>query len=310
MEVAVFRFRCMQTVIKLATVLSWLATTTQIAQSQVLAIAEPPIPRAAAGVLPEVAAVPKRSIIPAEAAELEIALGRMRLAPHRFRIMRRQETFADGSGWRTLQVTLDDGAPNLRSAYCDTDERWTLQIDNHVGVYWTCETRDSGELRKIEYVQKPHQPIVVTLSGSTAAPVVISGLTLWHLTEKDVPEFRQCLLPALKRINPSWNLPQTLARAKQLREQSQLSQSAMVSGQFQQCVADLESSDRAVRASAAERLRSAGLMIHVPLLQSTGIPLSIQQRTTIEQLIRSLEPRSADTSPRLAHWLSGDPVWR
>ena len=77
-----------------------------------------------------------------------------------------------------------------------------------------------------------------------------------------------------------------------------------------QSIAELDSTDRRVREVAKQKLRETGLAAQIPLEQLRGGPLSSQQRSTVEELLAELEPRSADTPTRLAYWLSGDPNWR
>lgn len=252
----------------------------------------------------------ERPIVPSEAAEIEIVFGRLQLVPHRFRILRRQETFVDGTGWRTLQVSAVEGRPNLRACYYEESDKWSLQFDATIGAQWSRETTCNGRPLKIDYSQKPQQPVVILITGLQPKPTKISGASLWHLTEQNAPEFASFVLPALKRLNCAWDLPGTLATAKQFRLQAGLDEDQIDRPALVQCVADLESSERAVRADAVERLRIAGVTAQIPLFQMTQSQLTTQQRKTIEQLLTALEPRTADTPTRLAYWLSGDPSWR
>ncbi|MGN6133083.1 MAG: hypothetical protein ACTHOU_01240 [Aureliella sp.] len=254
------------------------------------------------------------AILPAEVAELEIAFGRMRLAPRHFRIVRSHETFDNQSSWRSLQVSVEEGRPALRMRLADACESWSLEANSRFGVHWSRELFRDGRTLKVDYSQPPRGPIVINVSGLSGRPSELRGPTLWHLTEQNAPEFEQAVVPALSRLNGQWNLHETLQRAKQVRRAAGIS-SGVEPEMLAQWVADLESDQRSVRAAAAEQLRLAGVQAQLPLSQlahsslSQG-PLSIQQRKTIENLLAILEPESADTPTRLAYWLSGDPRWR
>ena len=258
----------------------------------------------------EPAAPPRPAIIPGDAAEIEIAYGRLRLMPRRYRIVRRQETAKEPAVSRSVQVTAVDGRPTLRARYVDQSEKWSLQFDAVLGAQWSREMTVGGRALKVDYSQRPQQPIFIAISGLGASPKQMTGATLWHLTEQNRPEFTDYILPSLARLNSSWNLPQTLAMAKQFREQSGLAADRIDQAALVQCVTDLESSDRELRTSAVEQLRVAGVTAHIPLVELSQRPLTTQQRKTVEQLLSALEPRSADTPTRLAYWLSGDPSWR
>ncbi len=118
------------------------------------------------------------------------------------------------------------------------------------------------------------------------------------------------MLPALVRLNSTWDLPQALAAAKRMRGYGELGNTNADKHELAQSIAELDSTDRRVRESAKQKLRETGLAAQIPLEQLRGGPLSPQQRSTVEELLAELEPRSADTPTRLAYWLSGDPNWR
>ena len=252
---------------------------------------------------------PQLPIVPSDVAGIEIAFGRLRLTPDRYRIVRRQETFAENSGWRTLQVSVVDSRPALRASFADQFERWTVQLDSTIGAEWSREISAQGRTIKIDYSQKPQQSIVIVVSGAESKAIRMSGDTLWHLTEQNPHGFSSYVLPALKRLNHNWNLPGTLATAKTARSANGLDDDHFDPSMLLQCVEELESTDRIVRAAAAERLRSAGVSAQIPLFELTHRQLTMQQRKTIEQLLVALEPRSADTPTRLAYWLSGCTDW-
>lgn len=263
-------------------------------------------------------------VLPRESAELEIALGRIRLVPDRFRIVRKHEqfewptstkdtttdsNFVKVSGTRSLQVATQDGRPTVKLSYADPVEKWTLCVDNVVGAEWTRELLDASPAVTVQYTQRPHQHIVVKIDGAGPKQVVLSGQTLWHLTEQNAAEFKRYVLPALVRLNRGWDLPQALAAAKRMRGFNDLNQTT-AKHELAQSIADLDSSDRRLRESAKQKLRDTGLAAQIPLEQLRGGPLSPQQRSTVDELLTELEPRSADTPTRLAFWLSGDPNWR
>ncbi len=128
------------------------------------------------------------------------------------------------------------------------------------------------------------------------------------MTEQNSPEFSQYVLPSLVRLNSSWDLPRALAAARRMRGFSERGSAAK--HELAQSIAELDSADRCVRESAKQKLRETGLAAQIPLQQLRGGPLSPQQRSTVDELLAELEPRSADTPTRLAYWLSGDPNWR
>lgn len=279
---------------------------------------------------------PPPEVLPRESAELEIALGRMRLVPDRFRIVRKHEQFewpttqdtapstsstnnstnnstataAVKNCSRSMQVAAQEGRPTVKLSYTDPKERWTLSVDNIVGAQWTRELLDCSPVIKVTYVQRPHQPIAITIDGVSQQPIKLSSLTLWHLTEQNSTEFERYVLPALVRLNPTWNLPQALAAAKRMRGYSEFSNTSAAKHELAQSIAELDSVDRRVREAAKQKLREAGLAAQIPLEKLRGGPLSSQQRSTVEELLGELEPRSADTPTRIAYWLSGDPNWR
>ena len=270
-------------------------------------------------------------VLPREAAELEIALGRIRLVPDRFRIVRRHDQFdwptvpteattaataanstkIDATAAtaktsakpcsRSMQVATQDGRPTVKLSYADPREKWTLTVDGLIGAEWTRELIDRNPVIKVQYTQRPHQPIVITIDGVQKQPIKLSALTLWHLTEQKSPEFEQYVLPALVRLNSSWDLPQALAAAKRMRGYGEMGHSTSAKHELAQSIAELDSADRRVRETAKQKLRETGLAAQIPLEQLRGGPLSPQQRSTVEELLAELEPRSADTptSPRL-----------
>lgn len=268
-----------------------------------------------AGTMPEV--------LPREAAELEIALGRLRLVPDRFRIVRKHEQFectiaAEGPvgasakqivGTRSLQVSTQDGRPTVKLSYADPREKWTLSIDNIVGAEWSRELLDCSPPITVQYTQRPHQPIVVKIDGA-GRPIQLTAQTLWHMTEQKSPAFERFVLPALVRLNQAWDLPQALAAAKRMRGYNEGSHTTAAKHELAQLIAELDSTDRRVRELAKQNLRETGLAAQIPLEQLRSGPLSQQQRSTVEELLAEFEPRSADTPTRLAYWLSGDPNWR
>ena len=272
-------------------------------------------------------------VLPREAAELEIALGRLRLVPDRFRIVRRHDQFdwpnvaAEATASketnaptstnttakqcsRSIQVATQDGRPTVKLSYADPREKWTLTVDGMVGAEWTRELIDHNPVIKVQYTQRPHQPIAITIDGVQKQPIKLSALTLWHLTEQRSPEFEQYVLPALVRLNSAWDLPQALAAAKRMRGYGEMGHTTSAKHELAQLIAELDSADRRVREAAKQKLRETGLAAQIPLEQLRGGPLSPQQRSTVEELLAEFEPRSADTPTRLAYWLSGDPNWR
>lgn len=263
-------------------------------------------------------------ILPRDAAELEIALGRIRLVPDRFRIVRKHEQFdwpmpgadtaesnpAKLSCARSLQIATQDGRPTAKLSYSDPQEKWSLCVDNIVGAEWTRELLDAHPPIQVQYTQRPHQHIVIKIDGVGAKQIVLSSQTLWHLTEENSPEFQRYVLPALVRLNHAWDLPQALAAAKRMRGYAEPGQATAAKHELAQSIAELDSSDRRMREMAKQKLRDTGLAAQIPLEQLRGGPLSPQQRSTVEELLAELEPRSADTPTRLAYWLSGDPNWR
>lgn len=279
---------------------------------------------------------PAPEVLPRESAELEIALGRIRLVHDRFRIVRKHEQFdwpaiqdtatsisasnnasnnatataAVKNCSRSMQVAAQEGRPTVKLSYTDPKEKWTLSVDNIVGAQWTRELLDSSPVIKVTYIQRPHQPIVITIDGVSKQPIKLSSLTLWHLTEQNSAEFERYVLPALVRLNPTWDLPQALAAAKRMRGYSEFSHTSAAKHELAQSIAELDSVDRRVREAAKQKLREAGLAAQIPLEKLRGGPLSSQQRSTVEELLGELEPRSADTPTRIAYWLSGDPNWR
>jgi hypothetical protein len=249
--------------------------------------------------------------VPREVAEVEIALGRLRIVRERFRIIRNHETFLEGAGTRSLQLSIDEGRPALRVSYSEPTEKWSLQLDETVGALWTREYRsDEGQMIKVNYVQRPHQPIAIEINGLGPEPLRMSGASLWHLTQQSPPGFTSCVLPSLERLNPTWDLCGTLATAERIADTAGIHADSSDAPSILQSVADLESSDQSDRAAALNRLRQAGLAAHIPLEQLARKPLTTQQRESVERLLRVLEPPSADTPTRLAYWLSGDPAWR
>jgi hypothetical protein len=255
-------------------------------------------------------AVSQRPIVPSEAAELEIALGRLRLVRDRFKIVTRHEAFTDAPGERSLQVSFHDGQPALQARYSDPLETWTLQVDATLGASWTREFTAEGRPIKVVYSQPPHRPIEIELSGATRTPVKMSGLSLWHLMQQNPRGFAAYVVPSLERLNASWDLRQTYALARQVDRTAYTTDGAIDKAAIAECVTDLESNERQTRTAALERLRQSGLAAHLPLEQLLQSELSVQQRQTLERLLDGLEPRSADTPTRLAYWLSGDPAWR
>ncbi|MCC6508932.1 MAG: hypothetical protein IT423_07485 [Pirellulaceae bacterium] len=282
-------------------------------------------------------------VLPGDIAELEIALGRLRLAGDRFRIIRKHDQFGDDSpvaagataqsndvaaapsrvdpsvstadvklrpGQRSLQVSMADGRPTLRLSYSDQQEKWTLNLDATIGAEWTREWTVADRPVKVDYKQPPHQPIAIVITGAATQPQKITGCSLWHLTEQNSLEFNTYILPALVRLNPTWDLPQALASAKRLRAQCGLNELASCQRELAQLIADLESSEHGVRSAAKQKMRDLGLASQIPLEQLRRGQLSIEQRSTIDEMLAALEPRSADTPTRLAYWLSGDPNWR
>ncbi len=84
-------------------------------------------------------------VLPRDAAELEIALGRIRLVPDRFHIVRKHEQFewpgikAPQACSRSLHVTTQDKRLTVKLSYADPQEKWSLNIDALVGAEWTRE---------------------------------------------------------------------------------------------------------------------------------------------------------------------------
>lgn len=249
-------------------------------------------------------------IVPPEVAQIEIALGRLRLVRDHFKIVSRREPSSAESGERSLLVSFHHGQPALQARYKDALETWSLQLDAVAGAGWTREFTADGRPVKVVYSQRPHQPIEIEVSGTGSRPSKMSGLSLWHLMQQDPPGFASYVLPSLERLNPAWNLRQTLALTNEIERGDELTAGAIDSAMIAQCVSDLESSDRPTRVAALECLKQAGLAAHIPLEKQMQNELSVQQRETIERLLDGLDPRSADTPTRLAYWLSGDPAWR
>ncbi len=269
-----------------------------------------------ASVQPQVAICQRPVLLPQEVAEVEIALGKLRLVPDRFRIVRKHEQFTIDQLQveRMIQVSTTAGRPALRLAYQDVEEKWNVNLDPLAGCWWERTLRSDKQTTTVEYNQMPGAPIHITVTktcdGAVQSKDKLTASTLWHLTEQNSPVFTQHVVPALKRLNPAWDLPDLLATAKRMRAQCLGSEDEPCGQAMQRWIADLESSDHSVRASAIEKLRSAGLAAHQPLEKLAHQPLSAQQRSTINELLAELEPRTADTPTRLAYWLSGDPTWR
>ncbi len=283
-------------------------------------------------------------VLPRDAAELEIALGRIRLVPDRFRIVVKHDQFdwpaaapvapaiAESANKepankesaskesshkdyvkacrRSLQVATQEGRPTVKLSYADPFEKWYLTVDQLIGAEWTRELTQEGKTIKVQYTQRPHQPIAITIEGASDKPIRLSAITLWHLTEQKAPEFERYVLPALMRLNSTWDLPQALAAAKRMRSANDPAQITMAKHELAQSIAELDASDRRVREAAKQKLRDSGLAAQIPLEQLRGGPLTPQQRSTVEELLGELEPRSADTPTRLAYWLAGDLNWR
>lgn len=255
-------------------------------------------------------AVERRPVVPSEFAEIEIALGRLRLVRDRFKIVSHHETFPDGKGDRSLQVSFHHGGPALSARYNDPQEIWSLQFDSVFGAQWTREYTDDGRPVKVVYSQRPHQPIEIEVRGMSARPFQMSGLSLWHLTQQNPAGFSTCVLPSLERLSASLNLHRGLAIAEAIRKHAKREAECLDAATVEQCVRNLDATDQETRAAALERLRQAGLGVHIPLARLLQSDLSVQQRQNIERLLDGLEPQTADTPTRLAYWLSGDPAWR
>lgn len=255
-----------------------------------------------------------RPIVPAEFVEIEIALGRLRLVRDRFKIVSNHESFPDGQGDRSLQVSFHHGGPALSASYNDRQEIWSLQLDSVAGAHWTREYTDDGRRVKVVYSQRPHQPIEIVVSGLSAKPFRMSGLSLWHLTEENPAGFSTCVLPSLERLNAAFDLRRTLALAKEIGSKTELAvelgAERLDDQTIGQCIDDLDASERETRAAALERLQQAGLVAYIPLARTLQSELSVQQRQNVERLLDRLEPRAADTPTALAYWLSGGPAWR
>lgn len=254
--------------------------------------------------------VERPAIVPREAAELEIALGRLRLVRDRFKIVSDHQTLDGGHANRSLQVSFHHGGPALSASYSDRQERWSLQVDSVAGAHWTREYTDEGRTLKVVYAQRPHQPIEIVVSGLSARPFKMSGLSLWHLTQQNPSGFSTCVLPSLQRLSPSLDLQRTLEQAEKIGIRGGQELDRLEPETLEQCIIDLDSSDREVRAAALEQLQQAGLAVHIPLARLLPNQLSVQQRESLERLLDRLEPRTADTPTRVAYWLSGDSAWR
>lgn len=256
------------------------------------------------------AALERPPVVPSEFAEIEIALGRLRLVRDRFKIVSNHQTFPDGQGDRSLQVSFHHGGPALSTSYSDPQEIWSLQFDSVAGAHWTREYTEDGRRMKVVYAQRPHRPIEIEVSGMSARPFQMSGLSLWHLTQQNPAGFSTCVLPSLKRLNASLDLHRGLTVAQAIGKHAKREAEGIDAATIEQCVLQLDANDQATRAAALERLRGAGLVAHIPLARLLQSDLSVQQRQTIERLLDGLEPHTADTPTRLAYWLSGDPAWR
>jgi len=246
-------------------------------------------------------------ILPRALAEFELALGRIRLARDRYRIVRQHEEFPEGRGERAVQISVQSGRPTLRLTYHDLQEDWSMQIDNTSGVNWTRRFQSQERETTVTYQQPPGQRIRISVSGY---PGVIEGESLWHLCQQDPPGFRAAVYPALRRLNPRWELPQSLTVATGLRRTLRSDGATIDMKNLVELLDCLESSDRGERTAAFERLDAAGLSIQFPLQQLARGPLAPQQRQMVLGLLDRLEPRSEDTPTRVAYWLSGDPNWR
>ncbi len=141
------------------------------------------------------------TLLPAEVAEVEIALGRLRLVPDHFRIVRKHETVATGTRqassqgaqaghsrppaaqrprdhlWaKILSGIRAEGRPALRLSYADSVEKWTVHIDSQIGAEWSRQYRVDGHQIQIDYVQKPYQPIVITIAEEGSQPVILRAV--------------------------------------------------------------------------------------------------------------------------------------
>lgn len=258
-------------------------------------------------------AAPASSILPSEVAELEIALGRMRLVHDRFRIIRKHEQFADGSPdrqspsiQRSLQVSISDGRPQLRFNYRDQHERWIVLVDNIVGVEWSRQVERDGQSLQVQYWQRPRAPIVIAVTPSNAETRKLSADTLWHFTQQSPPDFVQHVLPALRRLNPAWDLPALLSAAHTARQRCRATESQQSPVELTEWMLALDAEDHHARHAAERRLAESGLSVQLPLEQLARGRLSIQQRSIVEQVLGNLQPRTADTPTRLAYWMAGD----
>ena len=113
-----------------------------------------------------------------------------------------------------MQVSTQEGRPTVKLSYADPGEKWTLTVDSIVGAEWTRELIDQNPVIKIQYTQRPHQPIVITIEGVQKQPIKLSSLTLWHLTEQKSPEFEQYVLPALVRFELDLGLAASLGSSQ------------------------------------------------------------------------------------------------
>ena len=251
-----------------------------------------------------------RDVVARENIEFEIALGRLRLATQRYKILRRHESLDSDRCQRSIHVATIDRKPTLRASYSDPKENWSLQFDPTVGAIWSREVLNQSKPIRIEYRQPPRQPITILVSIGNEPVRTLSQPTLWHMIHENDADFVAYVQPALERLNPKWELQTTLAEAQKYRHQTGLDQVMASPTDFAQAIADLESLDMTVRAQAYQRMRQYGLAAHIPLEHAASGHLSSQQRRLIDQLLVALEPRSADTPVRLAYWLSGDPNWR
>ncbi len=248
-------------------------------------------------------------LIPAHIAQFELVLGRIRLSREYFRI----GTFHDraaidngGERLRVVNVTYTQGQSALQFSDQGGSQTVKLRLSSNGQAEFDFAVKQGDNPYRLMLHQPVEGPIEIKIEDSGTLPLATrSAASLWHLVLDDPQFFRQYVEGPLRKLEPSWDFLR-VAEDVRSRIASQVEDSS-ASMTTDEAISDLDAPESDRRLIAYRFLESQGLEIESHLRAYWTKDLSANQRGSIRRLLRTLQPRGADDSMRIAIWLAHSP---
>ncbi len=238
-----------------------------------------------------------------------MVLGRIRLSREYFRIGTFHDRAAMENGserLRVVNVTYAQGQSALQFSDQGGGQTVKLRLSSNGQAEYDFAVKQGDNQYRIVLHQPVEGPIKIEMEGSgTPQNATRSTASLWHLVLNDPKFFHDFVEGPLRRLEPSWDFFR-IAEEVRGRIASQ-SDSVSAAKATDEAIMDLDAPEADRRLIAYRFLESRGLEIESHLRAQLANDLSANQRGSIRRLLRTLQPRGADDSMRIAIWLANSP---